>query len=145
MPSNCRKTQLSPASFRRTAYSGSFARRIPFVFNWKNGKPFSFPRRMISSRSLRTEGSPPESWILNGPPQAIMESYHSPISASEGSFTSSPSPALAKQTGQLRLHRFVTSSKTQQVCCRCSGQSPQSYGQPFSTCIAGFFCTEGSF
>ena len=52
-------------------------------------------------------------------------------------------PASAKQTGQCRSQRCVTSSSTEQVCWRCSAHKPQSYGQPFFTSVVGFLGNDG--
>ena len=42
------------------------------------------------------------------------------------------SVALAKQTGQARLHAWLISTIARQLCCSWSGQRPQSNGQPAS-------------
>jgi len=46
-----------------------------------------------------------------------------------------PTPALAKQMGQLRLQAVLTSIKARHMCCLCSGQRQQSKGQPSLTSV----------
>mgnify|MGYP007097272628 CR=1 FL=1 len=46
--------------------------------------------------------------------------------------------ALAKHTGHVRLHLLVTSIMASPVWLLCSGQIPQSYGQPFLVSVRGF-------
>ena len=143
-PSNCRKAQLTPAERSMRAYPGSSARRRPLVLSWKKEKPFSLPRRTMSGRSSRMVGSPPESWMLKGPPRSMSMSYRAEISPSVGS--PEPSPAEAKQTGQRRLQRFVSSRSTQQPALSCSSHRPQSRGQPSftGTVLSGAFPPPGA-
>jgi len=54
-------------------------------------------------------------------------------------------PALAKQNEQLRSQRRVTSRRTQHDEMRWSGHSPQSYGQPRETSVAGRVGGDGRF
>jgi len=66
---------------------------------------------MSSKRSLRIVGSPPENCMAGGGTGSLRLKFSiiSMICSFEGSYTYPAAAALAKQTGHLRLHRFVTS------------------------------------
>ena len=75
---------------------------------------------------------PPTTGDCTDPPQPWPVPAATRCSSSGGS-SASPRPESAKQTAQCRLHRSVTSSKTEQGSCSWAAQRPQSKGQPAST------------
>ena len=90
-------------------------------------------RRSISRICGWIEGSPPESCTASGSPSARTKasSIDSTCSSeSEKPCSWGPVPESAKQIGQSRLQAVFTSMIPRQVCWACSGQIPQSCGQP---------------
>ena len=85
-------------------------------------------------------GSPPENCkAVAGTGSFCLRFSSIPrISSRDGSYTYPAWAALAKQTGHLRLHRFVTSMMAKAVCDLCWGQIPQSSGQLSSVLVRGF-------
>ena len=66
---------------------------MPLVFSWKKVKPFCLPSHIISGRSSRRVGSPPDSCMLKGPPCAMRKSYCRSISSIFGSSPHFPADA----------------------------------------------------
>ena len=97
-------------------------------------------------------GSPPENCSAVAGTGLLLRRFSSMpvICSAVGSYTYPAADALAKQTGHFRLQRFVTSMIARAVWDLCSGQMPQSYGQPCLflgawvfhavAVIAEFFC-----
>src|SRR4030067_1967976 len=131
---------LTPSSWSFLAYSTSWLIRSPFVLTstWRDPSPFAF--RTKSNRSLRIVGSPPENWSAVAGSGLVTRRFSSiPTTCSfVGSYTYPAAAALAKQTGHLRLHLFVTSIIASAVCDLCSGQMPQSRGQFLTVLVRGF-------
>mgnify|MGYP003725997683 CR=1 FL=1 len=78
-------------------------------------------------------GSPPLNWMTSGLPS--ISTKRSSIPSTCRMVRLKPIPALAKQTGQLRLQAVLTSIRARHRCCLCSGQRPQSRGQPSFTSV----------
>src|SRR5207249_8348811 len=81
-------------------------------------------------------GSPPENMTTSGSPSERTKAS-SPAST-WSRVSEKPSgwwPESAKQIGQSRLQPLFTSSTARQACCLCSGQRPQSSGQPSTASV----------
>ena len=102
-PSNCRYMRSQPASFSFWAYPGTFASFIPLVFTCRCTTPIALPSRIISGRSSRTVGSPPESCTLQKGFECSAAAYISRIRSMSGSNCSAF--ASAKHTAQFMLQR----------------------------------------
>lgn len=113
-------------------------RLIPLVFSMTSGMPRDLAAASISRISGWIEGSPPESCTDSGSPSAATKA--SSIDSTWDRLSEKPCPRMpvpesAKQIGQSRLQAVFTSMIPRQVCCACSGQIPQSWGQPASTAV----------
>src|SRR6266511_2374000 len=114
----------------------SCARRMPLVLRLTIFTPFSAAMRMKPRISGWMLGSPPENMTTSGSPS---ERTNASRPASTWSIVSeNPSgwcPESAKQIGQSRLQFVLTSMIPRHACCLCSGQRPQSSGQPSFTSV----------
>jgi len=93
-----------------------------------------------SKRSFRIVGSPPLNCRAGGATGLLFLRFSSisKICCFVGSYTYPAAAALAKQTGQVRLHLLVMSIMASPVWLLCSGQIPQSRGQPSFVSVLGF-------
>jgi len=120
------------------AKRGSRASRMPLVLSITNGIPRLLAAASISRISGWIEGSPPESWTASGSPSAATKASSIDSTwarVSEKPCPRGPVPESAKQIGQSRLQAVLTSMIPRQVCWACSGQMPQSCGQPPTTSV----------
>src|SRR3972149_7945208 len=113
---------------------------MPFVLTSTWRKPSSFAFRTRANRSLRIVGSPPENCSALAGTGLFARRFSSiPVTCSlVGSYTYPAAAALAKHTGHVRLHLFVTSIIASAVWDLCSGQMPQSWGQFLAVFVLGF-------
>ena len=97
-----------------------------------------WPGRSISRIWGWIDGSPPESWTASGSPSAATKRVEHRLDLLERqreAVSCGPVPESAKQIGQSRLQAVLTSMIPRQVCWACSGQIPQSWGQPSATSV----------